>query len=144
MSDAPENMENNVVPIFRTFDDLKHKEQRIMGEFLSEWEGAYRKFDAVQAAISGDSTALEKFATDEVVVAKYAVDNSIRKYGDAAVANIQSTATLAKTLKAAVDRRNERLFGLGALAARSLRFVTALQRRHCGPPASVTSIGVAR
>jgi hypothetical protein len=133
--------EGNIVVLFRTFEDLQRDEQKIMKDYFAEWEAAYARFDVAQAAINGDNTALAKFADADVSLAKAAVESSIRKYGDTGVADVGSVARLASDLKASVTKRDERLYGMSALAKRSRRFAMASERRYYGPAAAVTTIG---
>ncbi len=139
-----ENNMENVVVLFKKFEELQRDEDEIMREFLAEWEGAYQKFDVVQAAINGDNTTLAKFDNAEVSLAKAEVASSIRKFGDTKVAEVSSVAKLAGDLKAAVEKRNGRLFGFTALGKRSMRFAMASERRYYGPAATVSTIGVTR
>jgi len=141
MSDAQMTGENIVV-LFKKFEDLQRDEQKILHEFCCEWEAAYKRFDVVQAAISGDNAALAKFDGTEVALAKSDVERSIKKFGDTGVADVGSVAKLAADLKAAVEKRNGRLFGFTALGKRSMRFAMAQDRRYYGPAATVSAIGL--
>jgi hypothetical protein len=132
---------DNIVVLFRTFEDLQRDEQKIMKDYFAEWEAAYKRFDVAQAAISGDNTALAKFDNTEVALAKAEVESSIKKYGNTGVAEVSSVARLASDLKASVTKRDDRLYGMSALAKRSRRFAMASGRRYYGPAAAVTTIG---
>ena len=125
----------------KEFEDLKKNEDLILKEYADEWKAAYTRFDLAQAAISGDGTALAKFDNAEVAMAKAEVANAVRKYGTARVADVRSVARLVAELKAAVERRDDRLFGVGKLAKRSQRFAMASERKYYGPAATVTAIG---
>ena len=129
--------EDNVVVLFKKFEDLQRDEAEITGEFMAEWERAYRKFDIVQAAINGDHVALAKFADPEVALAKSQVEGSIKTFGDTLVARVRSVATLASALKDAVSKRDGRLYGVTEVAKRSRRFAMAQDRRNYGPAAAV-------
>lgn len=131
------NMEN-VVVLFKTFEDLKRDEDLILREYAEEWEKAYVIFDMTEAALTNDSAALAKFGGPELTLAKAEAARLKSKYH---APESQAMVTLVKSLKAAVDKRNERLFGVGEVARRSRRFAMASERRYFGPAASVTTIG---
>jgi hypothetical protein len=163
MSNA--NMEN-VVPLFMTFDDLQSTEQTIWAEFRAEWDGAYKRYDEVIASLpdrpaspvikfrkpsdAGLSNAMAHAKTPaekrEILAkalheAKIATED-LTKQVDFNRAKHEALNTLIGSLKEAVSKRNEKLFGQTAVAKRSLRFATAHDRRQYGagagllPPAS--------
>ena len=132
MSDANISTEN-VVVLFKTFEDLKRDEDLILKEYAAEWEKAYVIFDMTEAALNNDAGALAKFIGPDLALAKAEAERLKSKY---TAPETQAMVTLVKSLKAAVDKRNERLFGYTALAKRSLRFASAHGRRNYGPGAA--------
>ena len=132
-------MESNVVPLFRTFTELQHDQHQIMSDYFADWERAYEIWDIAKAAMDGDASALAKFTQSDsahVALAKSEAHRSKTLYGDLAVAESRALAKLVASLKAAVDKRNDRLFGHTALARRSMRFAMAQERRNYGPGAT--------
>jgi hypothetical protein len=135
MDSAPMK-EDNIVVLFKTFEDLKRDEDLILREYAEEWEKAYVVFDMTTAVIHDDQTAMAKFAGPEMALAKSEAERLKSQYGGSiAVAESKAMVTLVKGLKAAVEKRNERLFGHTSLAKRSLRFAMAHERRSYGPGA---------
>jgi hypothetical protein len=155
MSNA--NMEN-VVPLFMTFEDLQSTEQTIWAEFCAEWDSAYKHYDEVIASLPACppnpvikfrkpkdadlSKALAQATTPaerrEILAkalheAKIATDH-LTKQVEFNSAKHEALNTLIASLKAAVSKRNERLYGTTAVAKRSLRFATARNRgNNYGP-----------
>jgi hypothetical protein len=137
MSSAPMTDEENIVVLFKTFEDLKRDEDKIIGEYEAEWAKAYSVWDLTRAVIDDDKTELAKFAAaPELALIKADVAASVKKYKDTAVANAHATAVCAASLRAAVEKRNNLLFGYSALAKRSLRFASAHASRNYGPGAA--------
>jgi hypothetical protein len=134
MSNAEINMEN-VVVLFKNFEDLKRDEGQILKEYAAEWERAYVMFDMTEVAFNKDETALAKFDGADLALAKSEAER-LRSSGSMTTAKVQALVTLTKSLKAAVDRRNDRLFGHTALAKRSMRFASAHARRSYGAGAT--------
>jgi hypothetical protein len=132
MSNAEISMEN-VVVLFKSFEDLKRDEDLILKEYAEDWEKAYRIFDMTTAALNNDAAALAKFVGPELALAKADAERIKSKF---AVPDVQAMVTLVKSLKAAVDKRNARLFGCTALAKRSLRFASSHARKNFGPGAT--------
>jgi hypothetical protein len=127
----------NVIVLFKTFEDLKREEDLILSEYEAEWAKAYSAWDMTSAAIDDDATAMAKFAGPEMTLAKAEAARLKSKCnGSVAVANSGAMVTLVKSLKAAVDKRNDRLFGYSALAKRSMRFALAHANKSYGPGAS--------
>ena len=48
--------EDNIVVLFKRFEDLKRDEDLILREYAEEWAESYVAFDVMQAAIGGDRT----------------------------------------------------------------------------------------
>jgi hypothetical protein len=132
MSNAPIT-EDNVVVLFKTFEDLKRDEDQILSEYEAEWAKAYSVWDMTNAAIDDDATAMAKFAGPEMTLAKTEAARLKAKYR---VPETQAMVTLVKSPKAAVEKRNDRLFGYTALARRSMRFASAHANKSYGPGAT--------
>ena len=119
------NNEGIIVPLFQTFEQLQSAEQEIAADFFKDWHAAMACYEMRQAVISGDTNELAKFDGAEVELAKAVVAESVKKYhshGHTLIAMASSQSTLTAELLAALDRRDERMFGLGAVAKRSARF----------------------
>lgn len=134
------------MPLFRSFEDLQRDEQRALQDFGKEWTGAFATFDLagivvekMKAALASAPTA--KNDTSEIGVAHSEEVDRLRKAYDIEAARHNALAALVEKLKAAVERRNERLYGMTAVAKRSMRFASAQQRRYHGPAATVITIG---
>jgi hypothetical protein len=128
--------ENKIVPLFKTFEEMQRDEEEILKDFAAEWEHAYVLNDMAFAAIENDETAMAKFAGQpEMALAKAEVERQESKYSGDTLARVKATAALAKRLRAAVEKRDARLYGLSALAKRSMRFASAHARRSYGPGA---------
>jgi hypothetical protein len=119
-----ENNVENIVPLFKSFEELKSDEEQILKDFAGEWEAAYVTFDERQPAVA---------------LAKVNAGNDCLKSADALLVKRNSIISLVNDLKAAVEKRNGRLFGFDELAKRSYRFATA-QRRNYGAAATILSI----
>jgi hypothetical protein len=128
----------NVVPIFQTHAELQRTEQEAHERLSQEWEAAYRKHDMVQGVIAGNAELLAKSAESEIALAK----NYVERHG--ANAEYEAMKTLVHTLKNLADDYNAKLFGVGEIAKRSMRFASAQKRHYYGPAATVTDIGGAR
>ena len=128
------NYGGNVLPIFASYDALKREQEEAEAEYVAENIRAFAKYDAVLAIVSDDESALAKFATGDVELAKAFV----RQHGEKAKS--EATYEAGVTLLAALKRRHARLYGVGELAKRSQRFAAAVLRRYHGPASEVTSI----
>jgi len=146
--------ETNVVPIFKTFDDLQADEQQILADLEREWNEANEVFDSAMAKTAvlkkdmptdGDSSqgyhravaglkALAKLnPSNASSCAKMIADlTDIEMSHRAVAAEMQNRLAkkealvgLLRARNAAVEKRDQRLFGFGALAKRSQRFATA-------------------
>ena len=123
-----ENNVENIVPLFKTFEDLKSDEEQILKDFADEWERAYIQFEKRQPAVA---------------LAKAHAGHDCLKRADALLAKRNSIITLVNDLKAAVEKRDGRLFGFDELAKRSYRFATA-ERRNYGAAATILPIEAKR
>jgi hypothetical protein len=94
----------------------------------TRWARAERRVPQVglvKAAIADDATELTKLATGNAEMALAKSDAARFKVGDRGdnvLAVACATTELSDTLRSLVEKRNERLYGLGALAKRSMRF----------------------
>ena len=133
------NTWGNVVPLFKTFEELHRDEIAIFKHHHDEWTAAFRQWDLVCAALQNDEGELTKLAGAgaELSIAKAAA----ARFKAHPAPELAAAADLAKRLRALAEDRDERLFGLGDVAKRSLRFASAQQRRYHGPAASVSTIG---
>jgi hypothetical protein len=100
----------NVVPLFRTFEELSRDEQAITKQYLAAWNAAYAKYDETQAVL---------------------------RKGDSGLADL---VMLVDELKDAVEKRNRSLFGIGEVAKRTLRFASVARRPHYGAAAKVLAM----
>jgi hypothetical protein len=130
MSDA--NNMGELIVLFKSFAELQRDEDLILKQYAAEWERAYVIYDMTEAALNSDKTALAKFAGPELALAKAEAARLKSKYR---APETQAMVTLVKSLKAAVEKRNDRLYGHTALAKRSMRFAMAQDRRNFGPAA---------
>lgn len=128
------NKGENVVPIFVTSDQMMAEQAEAEAEYATENLRIFAKFDAVCAVITGDPSALAKVADGEVDLAKAFVEQN----GDMAQCRANYEAAIA--LKAAITRRNDRIYGVNEMAKRARRFASAVARRYSGPTSEVTQI----
>jgi hypothetical protein len=153
--------ESNIVPIFKTFDQLQSDETAIAVDVEREWNDANDAFDAAMAKVArlkkappgdiGDDynrtiAALKKFAQQNPSAAstcnsmiKELAAFEIRRIdveGELAISRAETDALsrLVAARKAVIEKRDRRMFGHGALAKRSQRFATAHMHRT-GPGA---------
>jgi hypothetical protein len=135
-------IEGNIVPLFKNYEELHREECEIYKDHYDKWHAAYRKWDLVKAAIDNDENELSKLAAgdSELDLAKSEAARLKKRYRDSA--EFFATVELAKYLRELVERHNDRLFGMSALAKRSMRFAMAQDRRNYGPAATVTTIGI--
>jgi hypothetical protein len=135
--------QENVVPLFKTFEELHRDEVAIYQEHYSEWHRAYARWDVTLAVLKNDNTALAKCAGNaDFDIAKAEAQSLKKQHGD--LAEFYANSALIKQLRALVDKRNERLFGLGEVARRSARFASVQRRPYYGPAAAVLSIGATK
>jgi hypothetical protein len=135
-----ENNMGELIVFFKTFDEMQRDECAIYKEHYDAWHAAYHRWDMIRAALASDDNELAKFAGDAGLdLAKSESARLKKRYGGSA--EFFATVELAKYLRGLVEKRNERLYGLGALAKRSMRFSMASERKYYGPAASVTTIG---
>jgi hypothetical protein len=149
-----------IVPLFCTFEQMQDDEKKIIAEYVEDWNVAYKAFDAAEAALPTTEQALAKISHSQIAVPKSIVGTDLgRSFAEAVtelnkvsqqhrqlkadysvtVAYAQAQAALVTALKTAVAKRNDRLYGLGAVAKRSLRFASA-DRRSFGRAATVSPI----
>ena len=129
----------NIVPLFKTFDELDRDQCVIYREHYDNWHAAYRRWDLIKAVLAEDDGAeLAKLAADdsELALAKSEVARIKRERGsDKLVASTFACVELVTRLRQLCEKRDERLYGLSALAKRSVRFAMAHDRRNSGPAA---------
>ena len=153
-----------IVVLFKTFEDLHRDEEAILADFEKDWEGAFKVFEVARAAVLDDKAVLAKVvdttpspfdalkksgrfaalkkldpglaATIDEMSAKFAVvvaeHNRLKKEitaGREAIKNLNCAR------RAAIIKRDERMFGFGALRRRSQRFASAHARKNYGPAA---------
>lgn len=155
--------EDNIVPIFKTFDELQADESAIVTDLEREWAEANQAYDAamervamikkappgdISEAYTGTVTALKKFAKlnppsastcHKIIQDLAAIEtHRIDLAGELAIARAENDAItkLIGARKAALNKRDERMFGFGALARRSQRFATAQLNKSYGPGAA--------
>jgi hypothetical protein len=154
----------NIVVLFMTYEDQKRDEEAILVDFILDWDAAWEKFETARDAILYGSAAplakvidtsdsplaalkksgkLAKLAKLDPSLAKKveAISNEfaiveaehvrMTKQFDARNSAIKN---LEDAKRAAIDRRDRRLYGLGAVAKRSQRFANAHERRNSGAP----------
>jgi hypothetical protein len=163
------NMEN-VVVLFKTFEDLKRDEDLILKECSAQWDDAFSAFEVARdSVLAGDGAALAKVvdtASSFAALKKSGRYAALKKLDPSLCAKIDKISsefaivaaehhrlkteitakleviqTLHNARAAAIEKRNDRLYGNTALARRSLRFAMASDRRYYGPAATVTTIG---
>lgn len=143
------------MPLFRTFDELKEDQIKVITDYRQEFADAYRTYDADQATIKKmeeniggnkpDGSAFSKIleSSDRLTLFKAYVAaelGDIQSRIDAVAANQRATAHLMDRLQAAIQKRDDGLLGVGEVARRTARFASA-RRRSPGPSATVLSIG---
>jgi hypothetical protein len=153
----PMEEETNVVPLFRTFEELDHDEKQILADYHAEWEEAYKVYDAARAAIAADEAMLKKIDTTPVIDGRISAACAalakampaqrseiesipselaglaagaklLKREFDIRFAERKALNTLAGSMKAAIAKRDDRLYGLGAIAKRSARFASSHNR----------------
>lgn len=155
-----------VVPLFRSYAELQEDEAKIMSEYATAWEAAFVCHDLAEVEIAKMESApagasLYKSDPIDQIITKLAghgiADNlklikssfedlrdrnrDLKKQLEIIVARRKAQADLIAGLKAAVQKRDDRLFGLGDVAKRSLRFASVQRRQYHGAPATVSQIG---
>lgn len=127
---------NNIVPLFQTYEEMDRSEREIYKEHFDAWHAAYRRWDLVKAALADDPPAeLSKLAAGDGELA-LAKSEAARLKASCYCPDIAANAELARKLRTLEEKKAERLFGLSALAKRSLRFASAQARRNYGPGAT--------
>ena len=129
---TPSTSENNIVVLFRSFDELAQEQHEIEAQYHIDWHKAYAVYDRTIAALEGDDTALAKFEAPEIALAKAEAARLKSENWRISLAKMDVVRKLAETLVALTDARNERLYGFNALVKRSVRFAAAQERRHYG------------
>jgi len=157
------NMENVIVPLFKTFEQLQADEEAIRADFEKDWNGAFEVFKVASAAVldgsgeplakivdteSSPLTALKKSgAIDalakldpgltvqvvEMMVKFAAVSAEQAHLKKEITAGREAIRNLNNARRAAIEKRDERMFGHGALRRRSQRFASANERKNSGP-----------
>jgi hypothetical protein len=153
-----------IVPIFKTFDELQADETAIQEELVRSWNEANQNFDIAMERVAwlkknppgGDLSkaytstvaALKTFAElrpstapfcTSLVKAVGAIETKrldVEARMAISRAETDALATLIAARKAAIDRRDEGMFGFGKLARRSQRFATAQLNKAYGPGAA--------
>jgi hypothetical protein len=157
--------ETNIVPLFKTYEELISDEKKILADCETESEAAFKAFEVARDAIISDDVALAKVVDTTVsplaALKKFSRYAALAKLYPALFAQIETMSnqfavvsaehkalkkqistkreviqTLENARKAAIDKRDGRLFGLTALAKRSMRFASAHERRNYGPGAT--------
>jgi hypothetical protein len=128
MSDAPTG--DNIVQLFKTYEQMHADECAIYKEHYDAWHAAYHRWDLVKAALADDPPAeLAKLAAGDGELA-LAKSDAARLKTTCCYPDVAADAELAKKLRALEEKNAERLFGLSALAKRSMRFASAHGRRN--------------
>jgi hypothetical protein len=128
--------ENKIVPLFKNFEQLHEEECVIYKEHYDAWHAAYRKWDLIKAALADDTAELNKLAAGDAEMALAKSEAARLKKQYRYHPDFYATADLVNTLKALVEKRDGRLFGLGAVAKRSMRFARAHASKNFGPGAT--------
>jgi len=165
MSDATNKMENVIVPIFRTFEELQSDEDAILAGFEEDWQQAFKVFEGARDAVLEDKATLAKVVDTEpspfAALKKSGRFAALKKLDPGLAAKIDEMSAefavvvaehkrlkkeitagceainnLNDARRAAISKRDERMFGFGALRRRSQRFASAHERRNYGPGAS--------
>jgi hypothetical protein len=126
--------EDNIVPLFKTFEQLHSDECLIYREHYDNWHAAYRRWDLIKAVLADDDGAeLSKLAAadSELGFAKSEAARLKKAHG-AQLAGFYACVELTAYLRSLVEKRNARLYGLNALAKRSMRFASAQANKFYG------------
>jgi hypothetical protein len=132
----PIKEETNIVPLFKTFDELDRDEHAIALAFYNEWQAAYRRWDLVKVVLADDNVTLTKLDVGDIELAM--AKSAAGKFRSRRDPTIGADAELAAALRAACEKRDARMFGFGALAKRSQRFASAQLNRSYGPGATAS------
>jgi hypothetical protein len=144
---------NNVVPIFKTFDQLQADEHAIHVELVRDWNNANDSFDGAMSKVAalkknppggeisteytGIVAGLKKFSKlnpssastcAELIRDVAAIEiHRIDAVGRLAISRAETNAiaNLIAARAAALNKRDENMFGFGALKRRSQRFASA-------------------
>ena len=156
--------ETNIVPLFKSFDELQADESAIATDVERDWNAANAAYDDAMAKVAalkknppGDISeayaktlsALKKMAKldpssastcNKMIQDIAALEiRRIDVAGKLAISQAEkdALANLIGSRKAAIEKRDERMFGHGALARRSQRFATAHANKNYGPGAQL-------
>lgn len=134
--------ESNVVPLFKTFEELQSDEAEIIADFNAELDEATKLLELTFAALQDDGDALAKLDSADLTLAKSTADRLLAerrrqnpKFGFATVVALAKLGAKTAALTAVRDallKRNRRLFGLDNLAKRSARHAAAMARSSAG------------
>jgi hypothetical protein len=158
MSDAQMTEKDNVVPLFKTFEEMQRDEEAILADFEKDWHGAFKAFEVASDAVLDDEAPLAKVITTPAplvalqksgaIAALSKLDWSLAAEVETMFKNFAAVSAEHRRLKkkieaghkamqnlenarrAAIERRDERMFGHGALRRRSQRFASAHARRN--------------
>jgi hypothetical protein len=134
--------ESNIVPLFKTFEELQRDEQEIIADFNAEIDAAQKLLDLTFTALRQDTEALRKFDSADQALAKATADRLIAdNRGRPALAKVDpdTIVALAKfdaktvaltAVRDALLKRNHRIFGHDALSRRSARHTAAVAWRR--------------
>jgi hypothetical protein len=134
-----------VVPLFQDYETVQREQYEICAEHLAAWNEAGELWKATCAAIDANNNELAKFAAPQVTLAKAEASRLLAKNRDIAVlAKMAATYELHERLQAVTQKRNDRLWGLNAVAKRSARFASAQPRRYPTAATVLTHPGAAK
>jgi hypothetical protein len=161
---------SNIVPLFKTFDELERDQLEIIEQFRTDWDAAWKTFEAARSAIETDKAALAKlgdeppdrsltlapltkaepyasvYKTYNDLVSEFArvkaENRRLKARLNIELAKRQAVATLKMSREAAIRKRDERLWGHSTVAKRSARFANAQSRPYFGPAATVSALEV--
>jgi hypothetical protein len=137
MSALATEEDDKIVPLFMSYEDFEAAKAEICAEHLEQWQALGRVWKAQHAAIDADTTELAKYDAPEVALAKADASRLLAKnHNNATAAKLEATLDLHAKWQEITIKRNDRLFGIGAVAKRSARFASA-RRRPIGASATV-------
>jgi|GEM_PF-6250613 len=135
-----------VVPLFQTFDQLRSNEYDVLSEHYEAWNKAFARYLALDAVLKGDTDALAKCSSVDADLAKSEAARRMallspetRKYNPDH-ARVHALKDFATELRTLCEKRDERLFGLSAVAKRSLRFARATPSRVFAGSATILGL----
>ena len=153
------------MPLFKSFDELQADESAIAIDCERDWNAANAAYDDAMAkvaalkknppgdiceAYTGTLAALKKLskfnksmasACSKMIQDIAAIEiHRIDLAGKLAISRAETDALskLIGSRRAALEKRDRRMFGFGALARRSQRFATAQLNRNYGPGVSAS------